>query len=118
MPEYGLLIEYEWCSGCHVCEVACKQEHNLAVGCWGIKVYELMQKWNGKVYLEYFPFPTDLCNLCTHRTSQGKLPSCVQHCENQCMYYGRIEDLVKLMKQKPKSVLWSPRPGWEILSSC
>ncbi|MFC1640021.1 4Fe-4S binding protein [Gemmatimonadota bacterium] len=22
-PEYGLLIDYEYCTGCHACEVAC-----------------------------------------------------------------------------------------------
>ena len=27
MPKYGLLIDYDFCIGCHVCEVACKQEH-------------------------------------------------------------------------------------------
>ena len=28
--EYGLLIDYEYCSGCHACETACKMEHDLS----------------------------------------------------------------------------------------
>ncbi|RLF04803.1 MAG: oxidoreductase, partial [Thermoprotei archaeon] len=35
MPKYGLLIDYEYCTGCHTCEVACKQEHNLQPDQWG-----------------------------------------------------------------------------------
>ena len=32
MPKYGLLIDYEFCVGCHACEIACKQEHNRPRG--------------------------------------------------------------------------------------
>ena len=27
---YGLLINYEFCTGCHSCEVSCQMEHGLA----------------------------------------------------------------------------------------
>jgi len=30
--DYGLYVDYEWCSGCHACELACKQEHDLKNG--------------------------------------------------------------------------------------
>lgn len=109
MPEYGLLIDYYWCIGCHACEVACKQELNLPAGVWGIKVYELTQESNGRLSIDYFPFPTDLCNLCEHRTKLGKKPSCVQHCMTSCIIYGRIEDLAKELQKKPKRVLWAHR---------
>ena len=42
MARNGLLIDYEYCTGCHTCEVACKQEHNYPVGKWGIKVNEIV----------------------------------------------------------------------------
>lgn len=32
----GLLIDYEFCPGCHSCEVACKEEHGFPVGKGGI----------------------------------------------------------------------------------
>ena len=28
MPKYALLIDYEYCTGCHSCEVACKTFHS------------------------------------------------------------------------------------------
>ena len=40
MTTYGLLIDYEYCTGCQVCEVACKEEHDFGVGKWGIRVLD------------------------------------------------------------------------------
>ena len=41
MSQNGLLIDNEYCTGCHSCEVACKNEKELPLGQWGIKVLEL-----------------------------------------------------------------------------
>ena len=38
--KYGLYIDYDWCSGCHACELACKQENDLKTDQWGIRVIE------------------------------------------------------------------------------
>lgn len=38
--QYGLLIDYELCTGCHSCEVACKEEHDFELGRWGIRVFD------------------------------------------------------------------------------
>ena len=35
-PEYGLLIDYEYCTGCYTCQVACAQEYNWPAGMGGI----------------------------------------------------------------------------------
>lgn len=111
MPENGLLIDYWMCTGCHTCEIACKQEHNIPVGKWGMKLTEIgpMELNAGKFYYTYIPTPTDLCTLCARRVSQGKLPSCVFHCPANVIQYGKLEELVKAMRDKPRSVLWAPR---------
>ena len=95
----GLLIDYELCTGCHTCEVACKVEHGIPTGQWGIHVLddglwpidEKNNEWNWN----HVPVPTDLCDLCAERTEIGKLPSCVHHCEAACMEYGDMEELSK-----------------------
>ena len=40
MTTYGLLIDYEYCTGCQSCEVSCKEEHGYPVGKWGIRVVD------------------------------------------------------------------------------
>ena len=48
MPDHGLLVDYEYCTGCHACEVACKQEHRIpARKAGGIKIIELIQELPG-----------------------------------------------------------------------
>jgi Fe-S-cluster-containing dehydrogenase component len=73
MPRNGLLIDYEYCTGCHTCEVACKQEHNYPAGKWGIKVTEYTLETFNKIAIDYIPFPTDLCDLCATRTMDSSL---------------------------------------------
>ena len=111
MPENGLLIDYWMCTGCRTCEIACKQEHNLPPGRWGIKLDELgpMELGNDKYFYAFIPIPTDLCSLCARRVNEGKMPSCVFHCPAGVIKYGKLEELVESMREKPHQVLWAPR---------
>jgi Fe-S-cluster-containing dehydrogenase component len=111
MTRYGLLIDYEFCTGCHTCEMACKQENNFGVGRTGIKVNEVgpIQTGPDKWALDYVPVPTDLCDLCSKRVSQGKKPSCVMHCQAGVMKYAPVSELVKFMELKAKTVIFAPR---------
>ena len=104
----GLLIDYEYCTGCHVCEMACKVEKNLPKGEWGIKLYKYgpheyePDKWE----FTFVPVPTKLCDLCEDRVATGKLPICVHHCQALVMEYGPIEELAAKMT-KPEMVLFA-----------
>lgn len=108
----GLLIDYEFCTGCQSCEIACKQEHGFGVGTWGIRVldegpWEIDEKtvnWNK------IPTPTSLCDLCAERTAGGKLPTCVHHCLAGVMEFGPIDQLVEELDKKPNQVLFVPGP--------
>ncbi len=108
--EYGLLIDYEYCTGCYSCQVACAQEFKWPKGMGGIRVMEIEQQMpKDGVYLTYLPFPTELCVLCGHRTKKGMEPACVKHCMAGCMKHGKLEDLSRELGRKPRMVLWSPR---------
>ena len=110
MPKNGLLIDYEFCSGCQSCEVACKEEHGYPVGQWGIRVFEdgpwqiEGHNWNWRK----IPVPTKLCDLCADRVSAGRVPTCVHHCQAAVMTFGPIEELAKMLAEKPNQVLWVP----------
>jgi anaerobic dimethyl sulfoxide reductase subunit B (iron-sulfur subunit) len=90
--------------------VACQQEHDFPVGKCGIKVsehvYEAIKK---PVAIDFLPFPTELCDLCINRHKEGQKPACVKHCQSFCMTFGDLEELVKEMASKPRSVLFSPK---------
>ena len=107
MARNGLLIDYEYCTGCHSCEVACQQEHNYPAGKWGIKVNEIITERPDKPRIDYIPFPTEFCDLCAARTRKGQRPACVKHCQAWCMYYGPVTELSKTMENKPRSVLFA-----------
>ncbi|MFA5536817.1 MAG: 4Fe-4S binding protein [Bacillota bacterium] len=109
MSRYGLLIDYEYCTGCHSCETACKVEKNLPTGKWGIQVKQV-GPWeieNNRWQFDYIPIPTDICDLCAERRAQGKLPICVHHCQSMAIEFGPIEELAKKSASKPKTVLYS-----------
>lgn len=103
MTQYGLLIDNEYCTGCHSCEIACQNEHGLPGDQWGIKVLELgpiklleAKKWEWR----YIPALTSYCDLCAERTKEGKRPSCVVHCLAEAIQYGPLEDLAAKMGEK------------------
>lgn len=110
---HGLLIDYEYCSGCQSCEVTCKEGHGYPVGKWGIRVLEEgpweIEDGSGVFNYNYVPVPTDLCDLCAERTGVGREPLCVHHCLANVITYGTIEELARKASSKGKQVLWVPQ---------
>ena len=98
-----LAVDYEFCTGCHTCEIACQQEHGLAPDRFGIKLTQIgpdqldERRWQ----YEFVPVPTDRCDRCARRQAAGKAPTCVQHCQAGCLYFGTLEELgAKVDKRK------------------
>ena len=110
MAKKGLLINYKFCTNCHTCEIACKQELKIPEGKWGIKIFEVgpWQINEDKWQLSWVPVPTDMCDLCADRVAKGKEPACVHNCFAGCMYYGDVEELAKELEKKPKQALFVP----------
>ena len=106
----GLLIQYDFCTGCHACEVACKREHGFETGVFGIKVFDYgpAQKPDGRYDFFFLPTPTDLCDMCEDRLAEGKLPACVHNCQSKVMEYGDVEELAKKLTEIKKCVLFAP----------
>lgn len=104
MTQHALYINYEFCSGCHSCELACRNERELPLGDFGIKVLEdsPRQHENGKWHWDFIAYPTEMCDLCAARTEKGMLPSCVQMCQAKCLHYGTLEECMNMMTDKGK----------------
>ena len=111
----GILVNTEFCTGCHSCEVACKKWLELPKGEFGIKLAETGPwEYEGKTGPDrwewtWTPILTKACDMCEERVAKGKMAMCVQHCQAWCMYYGEVEDLVKKMDGKTRWVLMTPR---------
>jgi len=45
--------------------------------------------------------------FCAGRVKQGLTPACVKHCMARVLTFGKIEDLVKLIPEKRKAILWT-----------
>lgn len=106
MAKQGLLIDYQYCTGCHSCEVACQQENSFEAGQFGITVTEHILKGRKGLTIDYVPFVTDLCNLCAQRTKQGLKPSCVKHCQARCLTFGTVEELAEAGKKSVKGMMF------------
>ena len=110
---YGMLVDYEWCSGCHSCEVACSVElshKDFPQGHCGVKIHEEGLYWIGedKASDIFMPIFTDLCDACARRRAAGNdLPTCVKHCQAHVLTFGNIYELVPQLAAKRKQVLYA-----------
>ena len=106
----ALMIDYEFCTGCHACEVACKKHLGLPAGQHGIRVLQdgPRELENGRWEYNFLPMPTSLCDLCADRTAMGKLPTCVHHCQSACMKYGTVDELAEKAKEMPRTWIYVP----------
>ncbi len=70
--EYALIIDTDNCVGCHACEVACKQEHNLPVGPRWLRVHSGSPTIvNGK---PQFKFTVTHCMHCSRPPCRDACP--------------------------------------------
>lgn len=97
MSQNALLFNYEYCSGCHSCEIACRNHLGLGLGKWGIKITEVkpFELEGGGMEWIYQPVPTQLCNLCADRLAAGEKPACVHNCLSFCIEYGTLEEMAQ-----------------------
>lgn len=106
MKKYGMLIDVQYCTGCHTCEVACQQENRYDAGQFGIKVTEHILDQKKGLMIDYVPYITDLCNFCMGRVADGRKPSCVKHCLAQCMTFGTVDEVMEAARNGKKPMVF------------
>jgi len=104
----GMLIDYDYCSGCHSCEVSCKERFDMATGEFGIKLAQNGPWKHGEDWeWNFVPIPTEFCDMCADRRAAGKKALCEQHCQSFVITVGPLDELVKKMDEKKKQVLYN-----------
>jgi Fe-S-cluster-containing dehydrogenase component len=84
--QHALIIDYKYCTGCHACELSCRNEQELPLEEWGIKLTEHGPvKLGGKWLWNYVPVPSSLCDLCEGRRGRGEKAACEIHCLANCI---------------------------------
>ena len=108
MGRKGILINYDFCTGCHSCEVSCRVEHGYPDDQGGVIVVQVGPWEDGPDRYQYsfVPVITDQCDQCFERVDAGKDPACVHHCQAFAMKYGRIDDLSKEVDEGSKFILY------------
>jgi anaerobic dimethyl sulfoxide reductase subunit B (iron-sulfur subunit) len=81
------------------------------VGTNGVTVREHEYMVGKRVKIDYLPFLTDHCDLCTARMQRQEQPACVKHCQSRCMEFGLTQDLAAKMKDRSRVVLYTHAPS-------
>ncbi len=106
-----LVARYHWCTGCHACELACRQEHGHELGRYGLRVERRgPQRFGGE--LDFVPRPTARCDLCAGRG----VPACVACCPTRCLAVAPAEELEALRvrwRAGEKLAFWGYRSAEE-----
>lgn len=105
MTQKALYIDFEFCSGCHSCEIACRNHLGISRTEFGIKVLEdrpYKHEGRSEWHWDFIAYPTELCDLCEERVAAGKLPSCVQCCQAKVLEMGTLEECLEKLAKKPK----------------
>ncbi|MDD5925848.1 4Fe-4S dicluster domain-containing protein [Ellagibacter isourolithinifaciens] len=106
----GILVDYEFCTGCHTCEIACAVSHDLPNDRAGVVVHHegAWEMANGKWQDTYLPVFTDVCDQCAGASAaHDGAPMCVHHCQADVLRMGDAEELAKELVRKPKQLLYT-----------
>ena len=110
-----LYVDINRCVGCYACEIACRQEYNIPLGEWRIKVIAMEpRKIDGKPSMYFLPVASENCTGCEPLLEINVEPACVSACPTKAIQYSDTDQLTDTInKGKPISILKAYRENIE-----
>lgn len=109
MTYQGIMVDVDYCTGCEACVLACQQEHDYTEKQFGLKITKLgplhIDESEKDYQYDFIPQFTTWCDLCEERVGKGKQPTCVQHCQAQCLDWGDVEELAKKLEASKQMIV-------------
>ncbi len=93
MAHYGFYFDAESCIGCHTCQVACKDTHDLPVGVNRriVRSFCTGEGFAPRIY--HVSLSTAGCNLCADLREMGEQAACVAACPQRALELGDVDEL-------------------------
>ena len=99
----AFLVDLDRCIGCYACEIACKDENDLAPGTRRVKVNAVDVGEFNRFYVPAFTLDkrgVDGCTLCPQLQAEERRPACVHNCLTNALVFGDKSE----MEEKAKSM--------------
>lgn len=94
MPHWGMIIDLDKCTGCRACEVACKQENNIAPSTQKQAEYGRMISWMNVITQVEGEYPNVKVRFLPMLCQQCQKPPCVRVCPVSATYLSEKEGIV------------------------
>lgn len=107
----AMVIDYGFCTGCKSCEISCRNEKDLPLDQWGIRIQELgPQKLEGEWEWDYLPALSHVCDLCADRRAAGQKAACELHCLADVIRIVPVDEAMQAMlsNNRGKQVCYIP----------
>ena len=92
----AFLVDLDRCVGCYACEIACKDENDLAPGVRRVKVNPVDVSEFNRFYVPVFAIDqggVGGCTLCPQLQAEGRRPACVHNCLTNALHFGDSGDI-------------------------
>jgi Fe-S-cluster-containing dehydrogenase component len=92
----SFLVDLDRCIGCYACEIACKDENDLAPGIRRVKVNAVDAGEFNRFYVPVFEMSrrgVGACTLCPQLQVEGRRPACVHNCLTDALHFGESGEI-------------------------
>lgn len=92
----SFLVDLDRCIGCYACEIACKDENDLAPGIRRVRVNGVDAGELNRFYVPVFEMGkrgVGACTLCPQLQFEGRRPACVHNCLTDALHFGESGEI-------------------------